>query len=152
MSKNNLLAIIAASTEALRKKPAESRNSIIVTEVCPESRSVEVYVVDANSVRASWRLIRSYREKIGALQAENERLHQAMQRLATMKSHAGGKPTDDCDGSVGSTWNPLAAPEPLEALEMCTRAMASVLPDFNPYDQAAYDKARAAIAKARGEK
>lgn len=44
-----------------------------------------------------------------------------------------------------------AAPELLEALEMCTKAMASVLPDFNPYDQAAYDKARAAIAKAKGE-
>lgn len=92
MGKNDLLAIIAASTEALRKKPAESRNSIIVTEICPESRSVEVYIVDANSVRASWRLIRSYREKIGALQAENERLRQAEnERLVTMKSHAGGK-------------------------------------------------------------
>ena len=44
-----------------------------------------------------------------------------------------------------------AAPELLEALEMCTKAMASVLPDFNPCDQAAYDKARAAIAKAKGE-
>lgn len=44
-----------------------------------------------------------------------------------------------------------AAPELLEALEACTKAMASVLPDFNPYDQAAYDKARAAIAKAKGE-
>ena len=44
-----------------------------------------------------------------------------------------------------------AAPDLLEALEMCTKAMASVLPDFNPYDQAAYDKARAAIAKAKGE-
>lgn len=43
-----------------------------------------------------------------------------------------------------------AAPDLLEALEMCTKAMASVLPDFNPYDQAAYDKARAAIAKATG--
>ena len=43
-----------------------------------------------------------------------------------------------------------AAPELLDALEMCTKAMASVLPDFNPYDQAAYEKARAAIAKATG--
>ena len=51
------------------KQLAESRNSILVTEVCPESRSVEEYIVDADSVRASWRLIRSYREQIEALQA-----------------------------------------------------------------------------------
>lgn len=44
-----------------------------------------------------------------------------------------------------------AAPDLLEALEMCAKAMESCLPDFNPFDQAAYDKARAAIAKARGE-
>ena len=44
-----------------------------------------------------------------------------------------------------------AAPELLDALEMCTKAMSSALPDFRPYDQTAYDKARAAIAKARGE-
>lgn len=44
-----------------------------------------------------------------------------------------------------------AAPELLEALEMCVKSMKSCLPDFNPFDQAAYDKARAAIAKARGE-
>ena len=51
------------------KQLAENRNSILVTEVCPESRSVEEYIVDADSVRASWRLIRSYREQIEALQA-----------------------------------------------------------------------------------
>lgn len=39
----------------------------------------------------------------------------------------------------------------LEALELCTLAMRSCLPDFNPFDQAAYDKALTAIAKARGE-
>ena len=44
-----------------------------------------------------------------------------------------------------------AAPELLEALIMCCQSMSSVLPDFNPFDQAAYDKARAAIAKATGE-
>ena len=49
------------------KQLAENRNSIVVTEVCPESRSVEEYIVDADSVRASWRLIRSYREQIEAL-------------------------------------------------------------------------------------
>ena len=43
-----------------------------------------------------------------------------------------------------------AAPELLEALIMCCQSMSSVLPDFNPFDQAAYDKARAAIAKATG--
>jgi hypothetical protein len=41
-----------------------------------------------------------------------------------------------------------ASPEMLEALIMCTRSMMSLLPDFNPYDQAAYDKAMSAIAKA----
>ena len=51
------------------KQLAENRNSILVTEVCPESRSVEEYIVDADSVRASWRLIRSYREQIEALRA-----------------------------------------------------------------------------------
>lgn len=51
------------------KQLAESRNSIVVTEVCPESRSVEEYTVDADSVRASWRLIRSCREQIEALRA-----------------------------------------------------------------------------------
>jgi len=51
------------------KQLAENRNSIVVTEVCPESRSVEEYIVDADSVRASWRLIRGYREQIEALQA-----------------------------------------------------------------------------------
>lgn len=51
------------------KQLAENRNSIVVTEVCPESRSVEEYVIDADSVRASWRLIREYREQIEALRA-----------------------------------------------------------------------------------
>lgn len=51
------------------KQLAENRNSIVVTEVCPESRSVEEYIVDADSVRASWRLIRGYREQIEALRA-----------------------------------------------------------------------------------
>lgn len=51
------------------KQLAESRNSIVVTEVCPESRSVEEYIIDADSVRASWRLIRGYREQIEALRA-----------------------------------------------------------------------------------
>lgn len=51
------------------KQLAANRNSIVVTEVCPESRSVEEYVIDAYSVRASWRLIRGYREQIEALRA-----------------------------------------------------------------------------------
>ena len=51
------------------KQLAGNRKSILVTEVCPESRSVEEYIVDADSVRASWRLIRSYREQIEALRA-----------------------------------------------------------------------------------
>lgn len=56
------------------KQLAENRNSIVVTEVCPESRSVEEYVIDADSVRASWRLIREYREQIEALRAERDAL------------------------------------------------------------------------------
>ena len=51
------------------KQLAENRNSIVVTEVCPESRSVEEYIIDADSVRASWRLLREYREQIEALRA-----------------------------------------------------------------------------------
>ena len=56
------------------KQLAENRNSIVVTEVCPESRSVEEYIIDADSVRSAWRLIRGYREQIEALRAENGRL------------------------------------------------------------------------------
>ena len=56
------------------KQLAENRNSIVVTEVCPESRSVEEYVIDADSVRASWRLIRGYREQSEALREECEHL------------------------------------------------------------------------------
>ena len=54
------------------KQVAENRNSIVVTEVCPESRSVEEYIIDADSVRASWRLMREYREQSEALRAELE--------------------------------------------------------------------------------
>ena len=61
-------------------------------------------------------------------------------------------------GSHEAYWNKqedkalvLAAPDLLEALEMCERSMRSVLPDFNQFDQAAYEKARSAIARARGE-
>lgn len=57
------------------KQLAETRNSIVVTEVCPESRSVEEYIIDADSVRASWRLIRGYREQIAALRAEIEEVY-----------------------------------------------------------------------------
>lgn len=53
------------------KQLAENRNSIVVTEVCPESRSVEEYIIDADSVKASWRLIRGYREQIDALRLQN---------------------------------------------------------------------------------
>lgn len=60
------------------KQLAENRNSIAVTEVCPESRSVEEYIIDADSVRASWRLIRGYREQIESLRAENAKLRTAL--------------------------------------------------------------------------
>lgn len=60
------------------KQLAENRNSILVTEVCPESRSVEEHIIDADSVRASWRLMRGYREHIEALRAENAKLRTAL--------------------------------------------------------------------------
>ena len=60
------------------KQLAESRNIIVVTEVCPESRSVEEYIINADSVRASWRLIRGYREQIESLRAENAKLRTAL--------------------------------------------------------------------------
>lgn len=68
------------------KQLAENRNSILVTEVCPESRSVEEHIVDADNVRASRRLMREYREQIEALRkrartAERE----AAQALRTLK-------------------------------------------------------------------
>lgn len=63
------------------KQLAGNRNSILVTEVCPESRSVEEYTVDADSVRASWRLIRSCREQIEAMRAENEQLRDGTKRI-----------------------------------------------------------------------
>ena len=75
MSTNNYIAKLklrldrAITQRDHWKQLAENRNSIVVTEVCPESRSVEEHIVDADSVRASWRLIRSYREQIEALQA-----------------------------------------------------------------------------------
>lgn len=75
MGTNNYIARLKAQLDRAIiqrehwKQLAENRNSIVVTEVCPESRSVEEYIIDADSVRASWRLIRSYREQIEALQA-----------------------------------------------------------------------------------
>ena len=84
MGTNNYIARLKAQLDQAIiqrehwKKLAESRNSILVTEVCPESRSVEEYIVDADSVRASWRLIRSCREQIEALEAENARLREAL--------------------------------------------------------------------------
>ena len=62
------------------KQLAETRNSIVVTEVCPESRSVEEYIIDADSVRSSWRLIREYRAQIEALRVENGRLRDKYDR------------------------------------------------------------------------
>ena len=61
----------AEALRAQRNKMAENHNSILVTEVCPESRSVEEHIIDADSVRALWRLMRGYREQIEALRAEN---------------------------------------------------------------------------------
>ena len=63
------------------KQLAESRNSILVTEVCLESRSVEEYIVGADNVRALWRLMREYREQITALEAERERLRAELEQM-----------------------------------------------------------------------
>lgn len=63
------------------KQLAENRNRIVVTEICPESRSVEEYIIDADSVRSSWRLIREYREQIEALRAENAKLRAAVAEM-----------------------------------------------------------------------
>ena len=77
MSTNNYIAKLklrldrAITQRDHWKQLAENRNSIVVTEVCPESRSVEEYIIDADSVRASWRLIRGYREQIQALRLQN---------------------------------------------------------------------------------
>ena len=88
------------------KQLAESRNSILVTEVCPESRSVEEYIIDTDSVRASWRLLREYREQIEALRAENARLRaepeQSRDLIVEMSKHcnatalAANKKGDHC--------------------------------------------------------
>ena len=85
MGTNNYIARLKAQLDQAIiqrehwKKLAESRNSILVTEVCPESRSVEEYIIDADSVRASWRLMRGYREQIEALRAENAALRESSQ-------------------------------------------------------------------------
>lgn len=90
MGTNNYIARLKAQLDQAIiqrehwKKLAESRNSILVTEVCPESRSVEEYTVDADSVRASWRLIRSCREQIEAMRAENGRLADALDRQSVI--------------------------------------------------------------------
>lgn len=65
------------------KQLVENHNSIVVTEVCQDSRSVEEYIIDADSVRASWQLIRGYREQIEALRQE---LEAARAELAAIKS------------------------------------------------------------------
>lgn len=75
MGTNNYIARLKAQLDKAVvqrehwKQLAENRNSILVTEVCQESRSVEEYIIDADSVRASWRLIRSCREQIEAMRA-----------------------------------------------------------------------------------
>lgn len=84
------------------KRIAENRNEIIVTEVDPESRAVEEYRVDADSVRSSWALIRRYREQLDALREENERLRddrdsfqragiRTMEELAALSAPAAGQ-------------------------------------------------------------
>lgn len=79
------------------KQLAKNRNSILVTEVCPESRSVEEHIIDADSVRASWRLMREYREQIEALRAENAALRAKQgerQEVVVYAVHAKGAQVD----------------------------------------------------------
>ena len=103
MGTNNYIARLKAQLDQAIiqrehwKQLAENRNSIVVTEVCPESRSVEEYTVDADSVRASWRLIRSCREQIEALRAENAALRAKQgerQEAVVYAVHAKGAQVD----------------------------------------------------------
>lgn len=46
------------------KMLAQERNKyIIVTEVDPDTRTIEEFYIDADSVKCSWRMIRELREK-----------------------------------------------------------------------------------------
>lgn len=154
------------------KQLAENRNSIVVTEVCPESRSVEEYIIDADSVRASWRLIRGYREKIDALRAENAKLRTALaeqgerqEAVAWIVPDFGFLfPTEDAAQRYLRNINDLRKPTALyttpqpgpdvrglvEALELWLADYDKVAanPDFEPFPHIAefVDKSRAALA------
>lgn len=47
------------------KMLAQERSKyIIVTEVDPDTRTIEEFYIDADSVKCSWRMIRELREKL----------------------------------------------------------------------------------------
>ena len=53
------------------KMLAQERNKyIIVTEIDPESRTVEEFYIDADSVRSSWQMIRNLRDELGRAKSE----------------------------------------------------------------------------------
>ncbi len=111
------------------KQLAENRNSILVTEVCPESRSVEEHIIDADSVRASWRLMRGYREQIEALRAENAALRESSQDVRSLV-----EALEECAASLA--WNCLGECRAIHAGPIMPAAMA-------------LDTARAALAAHR---
>ena len=99
------------------KQLAENRNSILVTEVCPESRSVEEHIIDADSVRASWRLMRGYREQIEALRAENAALRESSQDVRSLV-----EALEECAASLA--WNCLGECRAIHAGPIMPAAMA----------------------------
>ena len=53
------------------KMLAQERNKYItVTEIDPESRTVEEFYIDADSVRSSWQMIRNLRDELGRAKSE----------------------------------------------------------------------------------
>ena len=70
---NKLKARIEHLTKqvAYYKMLAQERNKyIIVTEIDPESRTVEEFYIDADSVRSSWQMIRNLRDELGRVKSE----------------------------------------------------------------------------------
>ena len=53
------------------KMLAQERNKyIIVTEIDPDSRTIEEFYIDAESVRCAWKMIRDLREQIERMQTK----------------------------------------------------------------------------------
>lgn len=77
MSTNTYIEKLKAKIDHLTRQVehykmlAKERNKyIIVTEVDPDTRTIEEFYIDADSVKCSWRMIRELREKLDRLQDE----------------------------------------------------------------------------------